>query len=241
MVTCVSLPCMWRLSLPAPGLDPLTTPAQSHKRFLRPLGTSSVDPGPGVSGGAGMCVGWREGLRKRPGALWSPGQSSNPGPRLSSGASTPCLGTVPGPLRAPSRPPPEGGWAFLALALYLLGKVSQVNLHKHRWFLWREIRDAWMTGVAEPGERSFLGGAWAQAPRCSGLGIRHPGVSVPGCGWWVLLAVGLVRPPRQPWQRAGRSAPLSPQPQTPCIGPLGTQKGPHLYLLRTRAWVSRRA
>ena len=115
MVTCVSLPCMWRLSLPAPGLDPLATPAQSHKRFLRPLGTLRVDPGPGASGGAGMRVGWCEGLRKRPGAFWSPGQSSNPGPRLSSGASTPCLGMVPGPLRAPSRLPPEGGRAFLAL------------------------------------------------------------------------------------------------------------------------------
>lgn len=129
---------------------------------------------------------------------------------------------------------------MLSSGTYLLSTVSQVNLHKHRWFLWREIRDSWMTGVAEPGECSFLGGAWARVPRCSGLGIRRPGVSVLGYAWWELLAMGLARPPRQPWQRVGRSG----LPHTLghlVSGPLRTQRGPHLYLLRTRAWVSRRA
>lgn len=67
------------------------------------------------------------------------------------------------------------GWpGLLSSGTYLLSTVSKVNLHKHRWFLWREIRDSWMTGVAEPGECSFLEGAWARVPQCSGLGIRHP-------------------------------------------------------------------
>lgn len=52
--------------------------------------------------------------------------------------------------------------------------------------------------------------------------------------------MGLARPPGQPWQRVGRSG----LPHTLghlVLGPLRTQRGPHLYLLRTRAWVSRRA
>ena len=45
------------------------------------------------------------------------------------------------------------------------------------------------------------------------------------------MAMGLARPPGQPWQRVGRSG----LPHTLghlVLGPLRTQRGPHLYLLK---------
>lgn len=107
---------------------------------------------------------------------------------------------------------PVGGPAFSALALYLLGTVSQVNVHKHRWFLWREIRDTWMTGVAEEGRGVQLPGRGVGSrPRGAQIwAFITPGSPHPGCVWWELLAVGLARPPRQLWQRAGRSGLPSP-------------------------------
>ena len=155
---------------------------QSHKRFSRPPGTSSVDPGPGVAGGAGTSVGWREGVRKRPGCLWSPGQSSNPRPYLSSVASTPCSGTFPGPLWAPPSLLPPCGWpSFLGSgALHprhsLPGQCPQTQMVSVEGNQ-RHMDDR--CGRAGTGSAASWVGRGLEALWCSDLGIHYPRVTTP--------------------------------------------------------------
>ena len=120
---------------------------------------------------------------------------------------------------------PVGGPAFSSLALYLLGMVSQVNVHKHRWFLWREIRDTWMTGVAEGGAGSAASweGRGLEAPWCSDLGIHYPRVTTP----WLCGAPGSGAGEASTAALAEGGEVWTPQhPRSPHIRSLMTQRDP---------------